>query len=74
MQGLKEVNPDAIALEESNALALAIIPSGRLQHQYSNFYVVSSSIAQCEEMLCEQYMVHGYRFWAGQAQLVYPLA
>lgn len=28
MQGLDEINPVAAELEESNALALAIIPSG----------------------------------------------
>lgn len=30
-QGLHEVNPAAAALEESNALALAIVPPGKLQ-------------------------------------------
>lgn len=30
-QGLHEVNPAVAALEESNALALAIIPSGKFQ-------------------------------------------
>jgi phosphatidylinositol-binding clathrin assembly protein len=28
MQGLNEINPKAVELEESNALALAIIPPG----------------------------------------------
>ena len=30
-QGLNEVNPAAAALEESNALALAIVPPGKLR-------------------------------------------
>jgi len=34
-QGLHEVNPAAAALEESNALALAIVPPGKLQAPFS---------------------------------------
>jgi hypothetical protein len=31
LQGLNEINPKAAELEESNALALAIVPPGRLR-------------------------------------------
>lgn len=31
VQGLNEINPKAAELEESNALALAIVPPGRLR-------------------------------------------
>jgi len=34
-QGLHEVNPAAAALEESNALALAIVPPGKLLAPFS---------------------------------------
>lgn len=69
VQGLNEVNPDAVSLEERNALALAIIPSGRLQHQYSDCFLTLNSI----KCFVSSTMVLGYRFGPGQAWLVHLL-
>lgn len=38
LQGLNEVNPAAAELEESNALALAIVPPGKKSHAAASYY------------------------------------
>lgn len=39
LQGMKEVNPKAAEIEESNALALAIIQPGRLEDSPFFFFL-----------------------------------
>lgn len=38
LQGLNEINPKALELEDSNAMALAIVPNGKLQLSSSSSF------------------------------------
>lgn len=65
MQGLYEVNPKAVELEESNALALAILPPGMHDHHYfsSLFRIYTMNL----------FLVHENKFLAMSITCIYDI-